>query len=269
MSTTTNERHAGLRIWLAIDESSRSSAALTAATALAEALDAELAALFVEDVNLQRLFGLPFAREYSMLTGATRPLSRDDIELAWRAEARALQRQLAEAAARQRVRWSFRVARGTVASELSMHARSFDLVVVGRRAGGATLRSVHAFVERRPQPGTGPVLVLFEDMPASAPSLAMAVTLAMRSGADLVLLVSAADGDAYRTACAKAQEAVRKRGSSGRCLWLREVDAANLVQAVREEGAGCLVLADRERFLRQPGFERMVDALECPVVLTA
>jgi hypothetical protein len=29
-----------------------------------------------------------------------------------------------------------------------------------------------------------------------------------------------------------------------------------------------LVLADRERFLRQAGFERVLDEIECPVVLT-
>src|SRR5574340_1517131 len=53
MSKTTNERPAGLRIWVALDASPRSTAALTAAVARAAELDAELAGLFVEDVNLQ------------------------------------------------------------------------------------------------------------------------------------------------------------------------------------------------------------------------
>ena len=84
MSKTTHERPAGLRIWVALDESPRSTAALTAAAALAGELDAELAGLFVEDVNLQHLFDLPFAREFSVLTGAGRPLSQGDVERTWR-----------------------------------------------------------------------------------------------------------------------------------------------------------------------------------------
>src|SRR5512143_1804987 len=63
MRKAKHERPAGLRIWVALDESPRSAAALTAAADLAAGLDAELAGLFVEDISLQHLIGLPFARE--------------------------------------------------------------------------------------------------------------------------------------------------------------------------------------------------------------
>lgn len=271
MIRTTDDRPAGLRIWVALDESPRSLAALTAATALAEGLDAELAGLFVEDVNLQHLFGLPFAREFSVLTGEGRPLSQVDLERAWRHEAGMLQRQLAEAAGRQRLRWSFRVARGRVLTEVDTLAHAFDLVVLGKRIGTGVVsvtRATTRMLERSPQPGSGPVLVLFEAVPASANSLAMGAMLARRNGAELVVLVSAASEAAYGTACADARAALKERGTDGRCVWLEALDAAHLVQATRREAAGCLVLADRERFLRQAGFERMVDAIECPIVLT-
>jgi hypothetical protein len=122
--------------------------------------------------------------------------------------------------------------------------------------------------ESRPQPRDGPVLVLFEGLPASAHSLAMGVMLARRNASELVVLVSAANEDAYRAACADAQAALKERGVAGRCVWLRTPDGASLIQAARSEAAGCLVLADRERFLKQAGFERMVDEIECPIVLT-
>ena len=271
MIRTTREQPAGLRIWVALDESPRSLAALTAAAALAEGLDAELAGLFVEDVNLQHLFGLPFAREFSALTGAGRPLSQADVERAWRHEAGILQRQLVEAAGRQRLRWSFRVARGRVLAEMETLAHAFDLVVLGKPIGTgvvAVTRTTARRVDRHPQPGPGPVLVLFEAVPASASSLAMGAMLARRNGAELIVLVSAASEDAYRAACTDARAALKERGTDGRCVWLAVLDGAHLVQATRREAAGCLVLADRERFLRQAGFERMVDEVECPVVLT-
>lgn len=271
MSKTTHERPHGLRIWVALDESARSTAALSAAAALAEELDAELAGLFVEDVNLQHLFGLPFAREFSVLTGAGRPLSQGDVERTWRRQAATSQRLLAEAAGRQRLRWSFHVARGLVSAEVSTLAQSFDLVVLGKQAGSrvvAFTRTTARVIEGRPQPHAGPVLVLFEAMPASANNLAMGVMLARRNGSELVVLVSAASEDAYRAACAAAQSALKERETGGRCVWLRALDGASLTEAARREKAGCLVLADRERFLKQAGFERMVDEIECPIVLT-
>ena len=270
MSKTTHERPAGLRIWVALDASPRSTAALSAAAALAEELDAELAGLFVEDADLQRLIALPFAREFSALTGAGQPLSPGDVERAWRLQARTLQRLLAEAAGRQRLRWSFRVARGRVPAEVSSLAQSFDLVVLGKQAGSrvvAVTRTTARVTARDPSQA-GPVLVLFESMPASASSLAMGVTLARRDRAELVVLVSAADDAAYRAGCAAAQAALGGRGATGRCVRLPSLDEASLVEAAQSEHAGCLVLADRERFLRQPGFERMTDRIDCPIVLT-
>lgn len=271
MSQTTHERPAGLRIWVALDASPRSTAALNAAAALAEELDAELAGLFVEDDDLQRLIALPFAREFSALTGAGQPLSPGDVERAWRVQARALQRLLAEAAGRQRLRWSFRVARGRVSAEVSSLAQSFDLVVLGKPAGSrvvAVTRTTARVASAGEPLHAGPVLVLFESMPASASSLAMGVALARRNRAGLVVLVSAADDVAYRAGCAAAAAALGERGAAGRCVRLQSLDEASLVAAAQREHAGCLVLADRERFLRQSGFERMLDRIDCPIVLT-
>ncbi len=261
------ERPASLRIWVALDESPRSAAALTAATALAAELDAELAGLFVEDVNLQHLIGLPFAREFSVLTGAGRSLSQGDVERTWRREAAALQRLLAGAAEPLRLRWSFKVTRGRVSAEVNTLAQAFDLVVLGRRTGisvRAVTRTRVASVHQQ----AGPVLVLLEGRSASAHSLDLGAMLARRNGAELVLLVSAASEDAYRADCASAQHALRERGSSARCAWLTELDGSHLIQAARREGAGCLVLPDRERFLSQAGFERVLDEIDCPIVLT-
>ena len=254
---------------MALDRSPRSAAALTAAAALAAELDAELAGLFVEDVDLQRLEGLPIAREFCVITGEARPLSQGEVERAWRSEAASLRRQLAEAAGRLSLRWSFRVARGRVSAEVNTLAQSFDLIVLGKRPGSGVLavaRTTVYVAEKRPQPG--PVLVLFESLPASAHSLDVGVMLARSSGAELVLLVGAASEDAYRAACAAAQSALKVFDAGGRCVWLQTLDTANLVRAANREGAGCLVIAERERFLAQTGFGPALDEIECPVVLT-
>lgn len=263
-----SEQPAGIRILVALDASPRSAAALAAAASLASELGAELAGLFVEDIDLQHLIGLPFAREFSLLSGAGRTLSQTEMERIWRHEAIALQRQLAEAAGRLRLPWSFHVARGRVSAEVNMQARSFDLVVLGKRTGiGVVTLTKTQLTGAHPDARVGPVLALFEDASTSAPSLELGATLARRNGAELVLLISAGSEDAYRAACMDAQVAVKARGTRGRCAWLNALDGASLVKAARREGAGCLVLADRERFLTQTAFERMLDEIECPIVL--
>lgn len=269
MRTAMNEPSGSIRIWVALDESPCSAAALTAAAALAAEMDAELAGLFVEDINLQHLIGLPFAREFSLLTGAGRSLSQGDVERSWRREAEAMQHLLAEAAKRLRLRWSFRVARGRVSAEVNTLAQAFDLIVLGQRSGiGVTAASpatsrfplVHSHV--------GPVLVLFEAGSSFILSLDLGTRLARLNGAELELLVSADRENAYRAACAAAQVALKESDMSGRCVWLRTLDDASLVKAVRHETASCLVLANKERFLTQAGFDRMLDEIECPVVLS-
>lgn len=262
------ERPANLRIWVALDESPRSTAALTAAAALAAELDAELAGLFVEDVNLQHLIGLPFAREFSVLTGEGRSLSQGDVERTWRREAAALQRLLAGAAEPLRLRWSFKVTRGRVSAEVNTLAQAFDPVVLGRRTG----ISVRAIPRTMPRvagiPRQGPVLVLVEGRSVSADSLELGAMLARRNGAELVLLVGADSEASYRAACNAARTALGIRENPARCVWLAAPNGPNLIQAARVEAAACLVLPERERFLSQPGFERVLDEIVCPIVLT-
>ena len=265
----TNEPPAQVRILVALDESPRSAAALRAAAALADELGAELAGLFIEDVNLQHLVGLPFAREFSMLSGVGRPLSQGEVEHTWRREAETLQRQLAEAAGRLSLRWSFHVARGRVAAEVNTQAQAFDLIVLGKRTGISVVTVAQSTVASvYPNVQVGPVLVLFEDASASAHSLELGAMLARRNGAELVLLISAGSEDAYRAACTNAQGALRGRGTNGRCVWLPMLDGARLIQVARREAAGCMVLGNKERFLTQAGFERVLNEIECPIVLT-
>ena len=268
MKTTMSEPPAGIRILVALDESPRSAAALAAAAALASELGAELAGLFVEDIDLQHLSGLPFAREFSVLTGAGTPLLPDEMERIWRREAATAQRLLAETAGRSQLRWSFQVARGRVTAEVSTLAQAFDLIVLGKRTGigvMAVVQTTARLADLHPQ--VGPVLVLFEDLPTSARSLETGATLARSSGAEMVLLIKDGDDDTYRAACAAAQTALKAHGTGGRCVRLDAIEGENLVRAARRERAGCLVLAGRERFLGQAGFHRMLDAIECPVVL--
>ena len=106
------------RILVALDASPHSQAALEAASELADVLKAELVGIFVEDVNLLRLAGLPFAREVGYPSGTDRPLDSPSMERELRIQAEQARQTLAGVAVRRQIRWSFRVVRGQVATEL-------------------------------------------------------------------------------------------------------------------------------------------------------
>src|SRR5262245_55288088 len=128
------------RILVALDASQHSLAALEAASELAEALRAELVGIFVEDVNLLHLAGLPFVREIEYPSGTARPLDGSSMERALRIQADQVRQILIGVAARHRIRWSFRVVRGQVANELLSAAQEADLLALGRASLASTRR---------------------------------------------------------------------------------------------------------------------------------
>lgn len=100
--------------------------------------------LFVEDEDLLRVAGLPFARQVTIGRGAER-LSREGIALQLRAAAERARQELFGAANRRRVKCTFEIVRG--ADELrAAGASERDLVITG---GSARPIAGHFRVERR------------------------------------------------------------------------------------------------------------------------
>jgi len=122
------------RIVVSVEPAPRGRAALETAAEIAERLGAELVGLFVEDVELLRLAGLPFAREIGFASATARALDVAAMERSLRSLANEARRALAEIAGRAPLRWSFRVTRGSTLAELLAAAAEAD-VVVTRAAG--------------------------------------------------------------------------------------------------------------------------------------
>ena len=114
------------RIVVALDSSAHATAALEAAAALDERLQAELEGLFVEGIDLLNLAGLPFGSEFSLTTGSRRPFDTKALEEQLRQEAARVRRALDAAAQRARVHATFRVARGRVPAEVMAAAEGAD-----------------------------------------------------------------------------------------------------------------------------------------------
>jgi hypothetical protein len=118
------------RIVVALEPAPRARTALAAAAASAARMEAELVGLFIEDVDLLHFAGLPFAREVGFPSAAWRSLDVGTMERSLRVLADEARRTMASIAERAPVRWSFRVARGSVTSELLAGAGEADLMLL-------------------------------------------------------------------------------------------------------------------------------------------
>lgn len=106
-----------LRVVLAPRAAIEAQRLLGEAAALARAMDAELAALFVEESALLRCVALPFSVEVGLASGAVRPTDPESTRRMLARTADQLRTLLAETAAGLGLEWSFAVTRGDLLRE--------------------------------------------------------------------------------------------------------------------------------------------------------
>ncbi len=208
---TSREDPTFRRLVVALGASRASLATLGTWADLAARLHADLAGLFVEDADLMRMAGLPFARVvgYGSVARAFDAETCERLLRSAQAEARAL----LETLARQRsLSWSFRAVRGAVTTALVTNVESGDLVVLEHAVFGAA--AVHAL-----RAGDASVLYLRPDVQrgrevfvvakeGEEPALAAGAQLAAASGRGLALLVRADRPERESEAAASAARVV-------------------------------------------------------------
>jgi len=281
MSNT--HQHAPIRrILLALDTATHSLAAVEATTALAARLDAELHALFVEDINLLRLAALPFARETRLTSATTRRLQNPDMENALRAEATRAQATLATVATRLHVRWSFQVTRGQVAAQVRAAAMEADIVAFTFPGGvPAGLTHVAATMETVMRGAPCPLLmlppgagirphfvVIYDGSPASARALQLAAQLAQAEATGVTVLLAAIEPSVRRRLRSETDALLAGTKVTAQYPVLQRLDATAIAHAVRAASAGTLLMAADSPVFDGTARRRLLEELECAALLT-
>jgi nucleotide-binding universal stress UspA family protein len=154
------------RIVVALDASPQSVAALKAAVEMAALLGAEVEGLFVEDINLIHLCDFPFCYEIGSYTARLRPVDNKGMERHLRVIAGSIRQAMEQAATQTHsqspVRWSFRVSRGPVVTELLAAAQSASLLSIGR-AGQVRQRSLGSTTRLLMSQSQRPLFISGED----------------------------------------------------------------------------------------------------------
>lgn len=116
------------RVVVPLDAASETGTAIDTAAYLAARWRVPLHGVFIEDEELISLAGLPFARQVTLGTGIE-PLTKDHVEDHFRAFAERARRELAAAADRHGVKWSFEIVRSPLAPDTL--GGEHDFVVAG------------------------------------------------------------------------------------------------------------------------------------------
>lgn len=279
---TEQEREAPIhRILVALDASVHSLAALEAASALAETLKAELVGIFVEDVNLLHLAGLPFACEIRYVPVMARPLNSAGMERAWRMQAERMRQAMAGVAGRHRLQWSFRVVRGQVTSELLTAAREADVLALGRASGGmarhirlgATAREIITQGSRPLlllQHGHAichPVQLIYDGSAASRRALATAAQVARATGGLLSVMIVVESGADVQGRQEEAEMTLQIQGVLAQYHQLVNPAAEELAKALNLAGGGTLIIGADNPLLQGEGLSTLLEAVECSVLL--
>ena len=267
-------------IAVAIDCSPHSRASLDAAAEMAERLQAELLGIFVEDINLLRIAGLPFAEEIRRYSSSTGKLDEEQLERLLRLQAREARELLQRAADARTLRHTFRVLRGMVPEQLMSAATGADILVLGRsgrapscRKGlGSTARTALHEGDRTillMRPGVtaaeGPLLVLHDGSEGSDRALRTALAIA---GPESTLHLIVVDRD-QETAARLQREAESLIGTSGIAAEYHHLPASSgkeLARYIRMIDSGLLVLSDR---MALPGEElrELINDIDYPVLV--
>jgi nucleotide-binding universal stress UspA family protein len=267
-------------IAVALDCSPHSKASLEAAAEMAARLKAELIGIFVEDINLLRMAGLPFAEEIRLYSMTTGKLDEEQLERLLRLQARDAQAQLQRTAEAFTLRHTFRVLRGMVPEELMSAAPEADILVLGRsgrspscRKGlGSTART--ALREGKTtlllmRPGStaaeGPLLVLYDGSEGSMRALGTALAIA---GPDslLHLVVIDREPDAEERCRKETRALVDPSGLKVEYHHLPIADGKQLARYIRMIDSGLLVLSDRMN-LTEETLRDLVSDIDYPVLI--
>jgi len=265
------------RILVALDASPYSLAALEMAANLAATMEAELAGLFVEDVDLLRMADAPSAREIAF-HGEAAPTSRTIMERKLRAQSEQIRSVLAEAAGRARVRWSFQTVRGEVASTLLAAASHHDIVAMGRlgwsfgrrpRIGSTALELAASripllLISQRAALQNLRLLVYYDGSAAARNALLVASRVAKSGAKAITVLVATLD---FENRVSEIRRLLHGQGLEVRLEPIDLDEEMSLSRAVKEEGAVLLVLAGRQLLKDREAFEALLREVEVPLLV--
>lgn len=268
-------------ILVALDASPHSLAALETAADMAAYLEAELSALFIEDINLLNLADLPFIKQVDPLSASLLPLDRQHISRQFRMQAIRARKALEQVADRTHVQWSFRVIRGHVTTEIMTAASEADLVILGK-VGWSPTKEKRLGATAQKILSEGPcltlviqqgirielrVMVLCDNSGDAQMALEVAVQIMQGKTGQLTLLLSVEDENVLQETRAQIDTFLQDYDLKAHYYALTDINAQKLASLVNREKIGVLLLPGSSHLLKEESLQTLLKQAECPVLI--
>jgi hypothetical protein len=230
-----------VRLLVALDAAAHDPAAIAILAEVAQELDAELAALIVQDPDLLRLARLPFALEFGAVTASERPLDAEQLGAALRARSLRAEQALSALPRAHATRFSLRFAKGKIVPEALAAAAGSDFVLFG--AARPRLRP------RTPQraPTRRQIVLLLEDAPLPVRPLQVAMQLQRGLTASLSILVVGPE-EAFARLRDEASARLAAGSTTARFRRVAAREGSAVAQTAASEGAELIVLPRESRW---------------------
>jgi nucleotide-binding universal stress UspA family protein len=282
----TDSSTISMRILVALDTSRQCRCTLEIAASLATRKKAELMALFIEDVNLVHLAGLPFAREVDRMSAIERQFDAPVMSRGLRTQLHLIRQLLAQVTQDTTLNTSLKILRGHYVAEAISAATEMDILFLGRGrdtepSDAPGQRSAEKPYSGIQPPLSRPVWVLFDGTPAAARALAIANDLAAAEQKQLLIVLQATTpekaGELKQQAIAVLGEphsprraeraAVPPELSPLQYMTSPPSETDVLLRYVRQKGCSLMVI-DREQAQQlNHTLKILIEELNCPVVL--
>jgi hypothetical protein len=241
---------------------------LELAVSLAGLQSAELSALFVENIDLFQLAGLPFASEIDRMTSAT--LQFDSLQISQKLD-RQLQRlrkRLDDIEKQSKLTVSLKVVRGRYLTEALAAAAGVDFLLFARTRGSKTTAHARPEIKQR---YISPVWVIFNGTEASERAMKLAADIAVSRKAVLNIVLDVCSGQDVAGLERQAKQLLEGVQVSSHFFAEYNQDYGSVSQYVLQRGC-CIALMSANQ--QEPGRTQKAASLfaekaACPVLLVA
>lgn len=248
------------RVAVTLDAFNVSIQALEQAVQLAERMGAQLEGIFVEDIDLIQIAGLPFLREVRSVSRSENLIDLARMEQELRVLARRAERLLSEQAARHNVVCSFRIWRGSIDNDLMAADIEADVFALTRMGAALTQG-------RLPGARSTAVSAVFTGTDASARALQAAIKLATDPDKELNILLPAED----LNEAARLQELATKQlgveAERVHFIVMADGSLTDLMEILTDTNTAVLILERNNTLLHTPSLKRSLGYLNCPLLV--
>jgi hypothetical protein len=252
------------RITVVFHDKPQSQRLLELGARIASQLQAELEGVFIEDVALCRLAGLPFLRELKRDSFTEERLDAERLRKEWRTMAKMAREALESSATSAGLDWSFRVWRGEFENDLPNLALESQMLLLGRLATPTPSR----FSAKRGPAHTGPLKlgVILDSDTAMEKLLEAAGDLSRKPEIQLILFLTP---DVKEDKSGSFEQRLKENDPQhyNILVQVQDRDPATLIASLKAAACDLLMISATSELLRGQSMKRRLSELPYPVVV--